>query len=87
MPEAVENTIQIANTCNVELPVGKTMMPHYLVPSEYDTAGYFRKIVEDGLEERFKEFQLLKKKFDAESNTVKKTEIKGDFLFFMKKME
>ncbi|MBP1166322.1 MULTISPECIES: hypothetical protein [unclassified Chryseobacterium] len=29
----------------------------------------------------------FKKKFDAESNTVKKTAIKGDFLFFMKKMD
>jgi len=29
----------------------------------------------------------FKKKFDAESNSVKKIEIKGDFLFFMKKMD
>ncbi|CAI8841777.1 energy transducer TonB [Chryseobacterium sp. IT-36CA2] len=29
----------------------------------------------------------FKKKFDAESNNVKKIEIKGDFLFFMKKMD
>lgn len=29
----------------------------------------------------------FKKKFDAESNAVKKAEIKGDFLFFMKKMD
>lgn len=29
----------------------------------------------------------FKKKFDAETNTLKKTMIKGDFLFFMKKMD
>ncbi len=29
----------------------------------------------------------FKKKFDAESNTFKKEAIKGDFLFFMKKMD
>ncbi|AKK74864.1 hypothetical protein HX13_20645 [Chryseobacterium sp. P1-3] len=29
----------------------------------------------------------FKKKFDAESNTFKKAAIKGDFLFFMKKMD
>lgn len=29
----------------------------------------------------------FKKKFDAESNTLKKAAIKGDFLFFMKKMD
>ncbi len=29
----------------------------------------------------------FRKKFDAESSTVKKNEIKGDFLFFMKKMD
>ncbi|MDQ1856596.1 MULTISPECIES: hypothetical protein [unclassified Chryseobacterium] len=29
----------------------------------------------------------FKKKFDAEPNTVKKAAIKGDFLFFMKKMD
>lgn len=29
----------------------------------------------------------FKKKFDEESNTLKKSAIKGDFLFFMKKMD
>ncbi len=29
----------------------------------------------------------FKKKFDAESNTFKKASIKGDFIFFMKKMD
>jgi exosome complex RNA-binding protein Rrp42 (RNase PH superfamily) len=29
----------------------------------------------------------FKKKFDAEANTLKKEAIKGDFLFFMKKMD
>ncbi|NIF05628.1 hypothetical protein F3J23_09245 [Chryseobacterium sp. Tr-659] len=29
----------------------------------------------------------FKKKFDAESNSLKKAAIKGDFLFFMKKMD
>lgn len=66
MPEALENTIKISNQCNVELPLGKTMLPKYQMPEGYDAASYFRKIAEDGLASRFAEFAAMGKKFDAD---------------------
>lgn len=66
VPEALENTVKIANMCNVEIPLGKTMLPRYQMPDGYDAATYFRKIAEEGLETRFSEFQALGKKVDVD---------------------
>ncbi len=66
LPEALENTVKIASQCNVELELGKTYLPKYKVPEGYDIPAYFRRVSEEGLERRFKEFQALGKKFDAD---------------------
>ncbi len=66
MPEALENTVKIANECNFELKLGSTMLPRYHIPTGYDTAGYFRKIAEEGLLKRFEEFQKIGKRFDPD---------------------
>ncbi len=66
IPEALENTVKIARACNVELTLGKTMLPRYQVPDGFDIPSYFRKVAEDGLLRRFDEFQVLGKKFDPD---------------------
>ena len=66
MPEALENSIKIARECNVELTLGKPMLPRYKVPEGYDIPSYFRKLAEEGLERRFLEFRELGKVFDAD---------------------
>jgi len=66
MPEALENSIKIARECNVELSLGKPMLPRYKVPEGYDIPSYFRKMAEEGLERRFAEFRELGKSFDPD---------------------
>jgi DNA polymerase-3 subunit alpha len=66
VPEALENTVKIARACNVDLQLGKTMLPRYRVPEGYDIPSYFRKAAEDGLARRFEEFTALHKKFDPD---------------------
>jgi len=53
VPEAIENTVKIAEMCNVDLSLGSTQLPHFEVPKGYDGNSYLRKICEDGLEARF----------------------------------
>ncbi|MCL2859148.1 MAG: DNA polymerase III subunit alpha [Oscillospiraceae bacterium] len=54
IPEALENTVKIANECNVEFEFGVTKLPNYEVPKEYKThEEYFRKICFDGLKKRY----------------------------------
>ncbi|HNN92561.1 MAG TPA: DNA polymerase III subunit alpha [Pseudomonadota bacterium] len=66
IPEALENTVRIARSCNVELKLGKPMLPRYRVPEGFDIPSYFRKVSQDGLDRRFSEFADLGKKVDQD---------------------
>ena len=52
IPEAIENTVNIAKACNVRLHLGENFLPDFPVPDGYDIDGYFRHISEKGLQER-----------------------------------
>jgi DNA polymerase III subunit alpha len=53
MPEALLNTVAIAEMCELELPFGQNHLPVYRVPEGYTTDTYFAKVAQDGLEERW----------------------------------
>ena len=56
LPEAIENTVKIADKCNVEFEFGNTILPNYDVPEEYDTHyDYLKKLCDDGLKQRYGE--------------------------------
>ena len=56
VPEAIENTIKIAEQCNVEFEFGHTILPNYDVPEEFKTHyDYFKKLTYDGIHERYGE--------------------------------
>jgi DNA polymerase III subunit alpha len=52
LPEAVANTQRIADACDVDLHLGKTYLPTYEVPEEYDTESYLRHLAGEGLTAR-----------------------------------
>jgi len=54
IPEVLENTVKIAEKCNLEFEFGNTKLPNYEVPKEFKThAEYFEKLCWDGLKERY----------------------------------
>jgi DNA polymerase-3 subunit alpha len=53
-PEALENTGEIADRCNVDLDFNTVHLPEFKVPEGYDKSEYFRKICQEGLESRYK---------------------------------
>ncbi len=56
LPDAIENTVRIADKCNFEFEFGVTKLPNYDVPKEYKThEDYFRKICDDGIKEKYGE--------------------------------
>ena len=56
VPEAIENTVKIADKCNFEFEFGVTKLPNYDVPEEFKThEEYFRKLCQDGIRERYGE--------------------------------
>jgi len=52
IPEAIENTLEIAKRCNLEIELGKNYLPDFPVPDGYTIDSYFRDISEKGLKER-----------------------------------
>jgi DNA polymerase-3 subunit alpha len=54
-PEAIENTVKIAAMCNVEIPLGKWIMPVLEVPDGKTAAEYIKLKVDEGLTRRYKE--------------------------------
>jgi len=54
IPEALENSVEIARRCNIELELGKNYLPDFPVPADMDMAGYFKQLAKEGLEQRFR---------------------------------
>ena len=55
-PDAIENTVKIAERCNIEFEFGHTILPNYDVPKEYPTHyDFLKKLCDDGIKERYGE--------------------------------
>lgn len=55
-PDAIENTVKIAEKCNVEFEFGHTILPNYDVPEGFATHyDYFKKLCDDGIKKRYGE--------------------------------
>jgi DNA polymerase-3 subunit alpha len=52
-PEAVANTLEVAERCNVEIELERMLIPHYPVPEGYTEASYLREQCELGLGRRY----------------------------------
>jgi DNA polymerase III subunit alpha len=52
-PEAIENTVKIAEKCNVDYDFGTFLIPSFDTPQNEDPHDYLRRLCEDGLTERF----------------------------------
>ncbi len=52
IPEAIENTVRIAQRCNVELGLGSYYLPEYPIPEGMTEDEFFRKISHEGLDKR-----------------------------------
>ncbi|MBS1222408.1 MAG: polymerase subunit alpha, partial [Proteobacteria bacterium] len=52
LPEALENSIEIARRCNLRLELGKNVLPDFPVPAGMSTADYFTTQARAGLERR-----------------------------------
>lgn len=53
LPEALENSVEIAKRCNFELKLGKIYLPNYPVPTDTTIQQYFIKLTQEGLQQKF----------------------------------
>ncbi len=52
VPEAIENSVEIARRCSLELKLGKSVLPPYPVPSGLSTEDFLREEAKRGLQQR-----------------------------------
>ncbi len=52
VPEAISNTLEVADKCNVTLDAGK-LLPEYMTPDGSSQVDFFRSVVEQGLAKRY----------------------------------
>ncbi len=53
VPEAVVNTMEVAEKCNVEIQFGKLYYPVFQVPPEVSREHYLRELLAEGLQQRY----------------------------------
>jgi DNA polymerase-3 subunit alpha len=58
-PDALRNTLLIAERCNVTIPKGQNHLPTFGVPEGYTLDGYFEHIVREGFAQRMARLQQL----------------------------
>jgi DNA polymerase-3 subunit alpha len=59
IPTALENTVEIAKRCNLELTLGKSFLPNFPVPEGMTIDVFFRKECQQGLEKRLQDMPAL----------------------------
>tara|TARA_Y100000994_G_scaffold40800_1_gene31703 strand:+ start:8028 stop:11462 length:3435 start_codon:yes stop_codon:yes gene_type:complete len=84
-PRALENTVKIAESCNVNIPMDKYHLPEFPIPElngdSIDSNDYLRSICMDGLKERYPDITpKVQGRLDYELDVIKKMGFAGYFL-------
>jgi DNA polymerase-3 subunit alpha len=58
-PDALANTVRIAERCNVTIPTGQAHLPDFQVPPGYTVDTYFERVVREGFEARMPRLRAL----------------------------
>ena len=81
-PEAISNTLEIANRCNLKLDYGESVMPRYEVPEGHTNDSYLKELCYQGLKEKYggQLSEPIRQRLDYELDTISKTDYSGYFL-------
>lgn len=86
LPEALENTVEIAKRCNLKLPLGKVFLPNYPVPAGSSIEDYLKKTAEIGLLNRFQKNdyadipEVYRQRLETEISVINSMGFAGYFL-------
>ena len=95
LPEALENTVEIAKRCSVELQLGSYSLPAFPLPKGKTEAGFLREVSHDGLTARLENLfdksdsdfneteQAYRQRLDFELNVIEQMGFPGYFLIVM----
>ena len=93
IPEALENSVEIAKRCNLSLTLGKPQLPEYPIPEGMTTESFFRQLSEEGLAKRLESITLnpdtdqsledYQQRLDFELTIINQMGFPGYFLIVM----
>ena len=73
-PEAISNTLEIANRCNLELDYQRDPMPKYKIPEGYTPDSYLQEMCYRGLREKYGELsEPIRQRIDYELDIIRQT--------------
>ena len=80
-PEAITNTLEIAERCKLKLEYGESVMPKYEVPEGHTNDSYLKELCYQGLREKYGELsEEIRKRLDYELDIISQTRYSGYFL-------
>ena len=81
IPEALINTVKIAEKCNIDLELGKFYLPDFEVPNDYSREEFLRKISNEGLLKRINDLKSSADSYELDQPTyVKRLEYELDMI-------
>ncbi|MFC1668415.1 DNA polymerase III subunit alpha [Chlamydiota bacterium] len=81
IPEALENTIKVANKCNLEIPLEKKLMPHFKPPNNKKRINYLREICEKNISIKYgKQTDEITKRLAYELDMIENMHYSSYFL-------
>ncbi len=81
VPEAIENTVKIAEQCNVEIELGKTRLPKFDVPDGKTASEMLHEMVMEKAPRRYPELTpAVRERIDYELGVINKTGFADYFL-------
>ncbi len=75
IPDAIDNTIALAQRCNVELALGKTFLPAFPVPDDHTLESWIRSEARSGLDARLQRHPLAEGHDRADYDARLETEL------------
>jgi DNA polymerase-3 subunit alpha len=86
--EAIDNTVRIAEMCDVELELGKSFLPRFALPEGVSEDEFIQKLARDGLDRRFRELagkvpldrDAYRARLEMELGVIRKMGFSGYFL-------
>ena len=72
IPEALKNTIEITDKCNLKLELGEFHLPNFPLPEGYTAEKYLRELAEKGLKKRYSNLDKdIIDRFNMELDVIK----------------
>jgi len=82
-PEVIDNSLKIAEKCNVEIELGKTLLPYFEVPAGKTDIDFLKDRCEEGLVKRYATKDVdkdIRERLDYELDIIAKTGFASYFL-------